>query len=252
MVSSSSTKPSYGVAISRGDGYWIDVYPGGWYTRNLVDEVTVSLTLGRSRIYILGSESTTATNNSGSSTVSINVGDSGSAGTTTGGDGGGGEGGGGGGCLAKGTKIIMYNNKIKNIEDIKIGELVIAYDENTKSFVPKRVFNAYYHRNTSAMMKVSFNDGTRLIITPGHPILTTRGWCSRDIQNSLIEHATLAKWLEIGDCVITNTGNKTITDIQNIVVPDNYISYNIEVQDCHTFVADNVVVHNLKPVHTKD
>jgi hypothetical protein len=36
-----------------------------------------------------------------------------------------------GGCFAKGTSILMDNNIIKAIEDIEIGEIVMAYDENT-------------------------------------------------------------------------------------------------------------------------
>jgi hypothetical protein len=36
-----------------------------------------------------------------------------------------------GGCFAAGTKILMSDNTIKNIEDIKVGDYIVAYDENT-------------------------------------------------------------------------------------------------------------------------
>ena len=38
---------------------------------------------------------------------------------------------GGGGCFSAGTKILLANDSLKNIEDIQIGDLVKAYDTET-------------------------------------------------------------------------------------------------------------------------
>ena len=35
-------------------------------------------------------------------------------------------------CFVKGTKITMFDYTTKNIEDVKIGDIVITYNEETK------------------------------------------------------------------------------------------------------------------------
>jgi len=44
------------------------------------------------------------------------------------------------GCFKYGTKILMYDYTLKNIEDIKIGDIVLGYDEKPKNNVSKRKF----------------------------------------------------------------------------------------------------------------
>jgi len=65
------------------------------------------------------------------------------------------------------------------------------------------------HHHTPRVISVIFSNGLVLNMTPGHPILTTEGWKSRDIENSLIEHNTIATWLNIGDTII-NISNDII------------------------------------------
>ena len=167
--------------------------------------------------------------------ITVNIGTSGSSS------------GGNGGCLAPGTKIIMANGSIKNIEDIKVGDLVIAYDEIYNQFIPKKVIKSYPHFNTPKLIEIKFNNGNKLLITPGHPIYTIEGWKSRDLQNSLYEHNTVASLLNINDYAIGfNNQQNQIISIKELYIPKDYTSFNIEVEDCHTFVANNIVVHNAK------
>ena len=158
-----------------------------------------------------------------------------------------GEGGTGGGCFEAGTQIIMADNSIKNIEDIKVNDYVYAYNEQTGLFEIHQVIKSYVHHNTPRVISVIFSNGLVLNMTPGHPILTTEGWKSRDIENSLIEHNTIATWLNIGDTII-NISNDIIqiVDIQEKNIPDNFDTYNIEVETCHTFLVNGLVVHNAK------
>ena len=152
-----------------------------------------------------------------------------------------------GGCFDKGTKITMSDGSIKNIEDIVIGDEVIAYNENTKCFEPRKVVKSYVHHNTPAIMDVYFENGETLGITPGHPMLSTNGWKSRDLLNSLLEHNTVATWLEINDEIINLYNDKVkIIDIIPRKIGSNYDTYNIEVETCHTYVAGGMVVHNVK------
>lgn len=38
-------------------------------------------------------------------------------------------------CVSKGTKIIMYDGKIRNVEDIKVGEQVMGDDSTPRNVV---------------------------------------------------------------------------------------------------------------------
>ena len=82
---------------------------------------------------------------------------------------------GGGGCFDAGTKITMANGLIKNIENIQIGDTVMAYNDENQKFEPRIVTKAYIHHNTPAVIDVHFADGTVLGMTPGHPLLSTDG-----------------------------------------------------------------------------
>lgn len=155
-------------------------------------------------------------------------------------------GGGGGGCFAAGTKIIMSDFTAKNIEDVLVGDEVIAYNEEKGLFESKKVIKSYAHYNTSRVIKVILSNNVVLKVTPGHPILTTEGWKSRDIENSLYEHNTIATWLNVGDQVIGYSGIVVVENIVEMEIPNNYITYNIEVEICHTYLADGIVVHNGK------
>ena len=151
-----------------------------------------------------------------------------------------------GGCFIAGTKIIMSDMTYKNIEDIVVGDTVIAYNELINSFEPRKVTKSYIHHNTPRVLDITLSNGLVLGITPGHPILTTEGWKSRDLENSIEEHGVIATWLNIGDIIIDYFGNVSIVNIQERDIPISYDTYNIEVEDCHTFLADGVVVHNMK------
>lgn len=35
-------------------------------------------------------------------------------------------------CFAKGTKILMWNGEVKNIEDVEVGELVMGDDSTPR------------------------------------------------------------------------------------------------------------------------
>lgn len=151
-----------------------------------------------------------------------------------------------GGCFAKGTKILMANNSIKNIEDIKINNLVMAYDEEKNIFIPKKVTKSYIHHNTPSMVRITFTNNDILELTPGHPLYSTNGWKSLDIENSLYEHGTIATLLHVGDEIIGINENKIVQSIEYLNIGVNYDSYNIEVEDCHTFLANGLVAHNMK------
>ena len=151
-----------------------------------------------------------------------------------------------GGCFAPGTQILMADYTLKNIEDIKIGEKVISYNELTQTFEPKTVNQSYVHHHTPYMIRLYFDNNFILDLTPGHPLLSVNnGWKSLDVTNSLYEHKTITTLLQFNDEIINISGNSKVIDIKILEINNNYDSYNIEVDTCHTFLANGFVVHNV-------
>ncbi len=107
----------------------------------------------------------------------------------------------------------MSDLSIKNIEEIQVGDIVMAYNDENNQFEPRKVTKAYLHINTPEMVDYTLSNGIVLHATPGHPLLSTDGWKSLDIENSLYEHGTVATLLKIGDEIIGINGNAVVIDI---------------------------------------
>lgn len=82
-------------------------------------------------------------------------------------------------------------------------------------------------------------------MTPSHPILTTAGWKSRNILLALREHHVATTWLNVGDEVICYGENAQILSIHDLIVPEHYDTYNLSIDDLHTYMVEGVVVHNV-------
>ena len=154
-----------------------------------------------------------------------------------------------GGCFSAGTKIIMADNSVKNIEDVQIHDMVIAYNDKEKQYELREVTKTFVHPDTYAIVEITLSNGIVMSMTPGHPILTTEGWKSLDLDNSVYEHGVETTLLNINDEVLGYNGNAFVTKIVNIDIPTNYTVYNLEVESCHTFLANGMVVHNTKAMH---
>lgn len=64
-------------------------------------------------------------------------------------------------CLAKDTKIIMYDGSIKKVQDIKVGELIMGDDSK-----PRKVLSLA--RGTERMYKILQNNGDSYIVNESH------------------------------------------------------------------------------------
>jgi len=64
----------------------------------------------------------------------------------------------------------------------------MAYNDETCTYEPRRVTKTFIHQNMPELVNIILSNGIVLKITPGHPILTTEGWKSLDIENSWYEH----------------------------------------------------------------
>lgn len=151
-----------------------------------------------------------------------------------------------GGCFAPDTKVLMADLTEKEIQYIKLGDMVMSYDEVSQVFMPKRVTKIYPHYNTPKIVKIIFQDNIAIELTPGHPILSQFGWRSLDTLNSLFEHGVVAKELQYNDIILGYNNNYSIQSIQEVNIGNNYTSYNLEVEDYHTFITNGIIAHNKK------
>lgn len=67
------------------------------------------------------------------------------------------------GCHIKGTKVLMYDGSVKNVEDIVIGDILMG-DDNTPRIVQE------LYNGTDQLYKVTLSNGDYQIVNSHHPI----------------------------------------------------------------------------------
>lgn len=132
-------------------------------------------------------------------------------------------------CFLNGTKIIMSDDTLKNIEDVKIGEYVKSYDEKTNKIVNGKVGHIFVHTK-DIMEDFYLVINNKLRVTAEHPIYRNGEWIK-------------AEDLKIGDKLKTyNKESFVISSIDRIY--EKEVTYNIYVEDYNTYFADEILAHN--------
>jgi RecA/RadA recombinase len=79
-----------------------------------------------------------------------------------------------GGCLLAGTKIKMFDGSLKNIEDVREGDLVKTL-EGAKpvehAWDPETLVDG-----SPECLQIEFDDGYTVVCSDKHPFLTNKGW----------------------------------------------------------------------------
>ena len=127
----------------------------------------------------------------------------------------------GGSCFVKGTKIFMSNGSERDIQDIIEGDLILSFDEKTKSFIPGVVTESLIH---PVMMDVPVAIvGGILEGTPSHPIFFNGSWS--EIKESEVDTKIVKKYI------------------------DNYYNLEVDAHDIfgssHNYIANGYVVSGL-------
>ena len=136
-------------------------------------------------------------------------------------------------CFVIGTKVLTPNGYL-NIENIKIGDMVLSKNEKTNEIEAKEVTKTFEHNYNGNTYKI-FTENSNVEATYNHPFyVKNQGWIE-------------AKDLKEGNILI-NADNEELK-IQKIEIIKNIKDikvYNLQVKDNHTcFVGlDKVLVHN--------
>lgn len=136
-------------------------------------------------------------------------------------------------CFIAGT-LVLTAAGYKAIEDIQLGDMVLAYDEETGETAYKPVVNLF--RNESKDWTGVTVNGTEIVSTPGHKYFLpeAKAWVS-------------AEDLKVGIKVLLSDGTYgIITKVRPIHYDEPQTTYNFEVEDFHTYyVGTGVLVHNM-------
>jgi|GEM_PF-1747790 len=138
----------------------------------------------------------------------------------------------GSGCFTAGTKIIMSDGSYKNIEEIRTGDIVKAFDIRKKKYTNAKVVNTFYHNSYEIPYYLIIN--SNLEVTPNHPMYINNKWIRADE-------------LKIGDSLLNKEGK--LVKVRSIdTIYKNAPVYNLEVDKYHTYFANGILVHNKNSV----
>ena len=136
-------------------------------------------------------------------------------------------------CFAVGT-LVATEDGLKPIEEIEIGDKVLAYDEDTGEQAYKKVVRLF--RNETYEWYHIFVNDEEIVCTGGHPFYSTK-------YGKFIA----AKDLETDDKLLFSNGEYGIINhIEVELLAEPQTTYNFEVEDFHTYyVGENeILVHN--------
>jgi len=139
-------------------------------------------------------------------------------------------------CFTADTLVIMADGTTKNIQDVKIGDVLKGETTNNKVLG--------FHQPKLDGKLYSFNDG-RYFVTEEHPFKTTNGWKSINPKKTEKENIGITVMeLKAGDALITEKGDVLLKTIKSKVGKDDTQLYNFKLDGDHTYYADGYLVHN--------
>jgi len=149
----------------------------------------------------------------------------------------------GGSCFIAGTKVLMADGTLKNIEDVKVGDKVKGYkgDNIVTRLDPTLLADRKLY---------SFNNNEHYFFTSEHPFMTEEGWKSikpeKTKERDGVElYKQLKGELKVGDKLITQNDPIEITSINSKVINNPQLPlYNFNVSNDNSYIADGYVVHN--------
>lgn len=146
-------------------------------------------------------------------------------------------------CFVKGTKVLMADNSLKNIELIREGDEVKSYDFESEKLISSKV-TKLISATHSNLIKIKFVNN-EIITTSDHPFWTDRNvWASIDAEkaNKSYTQKTKIENLKIGDKIFVPAKNIFIEIIEMETIKEQQITYTIELSENDNFIANEMLV----------
>lgn len=130
-------------------------------------------------------------------------------------------------CFLAGTPILMSDGSQKSIEQIRVGDIVVAFDQETETFKQDKVTELFEHKADKYLI-VNY----KIKVTANHLVYSKGGW----IQIGQ---------MQVGDMLLNAEGKpEAIISIEK--ASENVLVYNFELNPYHAYVAGGIVAHNKK------
>ena len=158
-------------------------------------------------------------------------------------------------CLWKETEVMMADQTLKKIKDIRVGDQVRTLDPETRQIGTAVVINQYVKTTTKRILKITFVDESELICTEDHPVLSVIGikktaWIkAKDLIEANHLCQEFAKLGQYCNVVYVQPGEniargglliKSIEDHPNVEIADITLD-----REPHSFITGaGLVVHN--------
>lgn len=146
--------------------------------------------------------------------------------------------------LAAGTKITMFDDKKKSIENLEVGDIVLSFNIKEKVYEEKKVksINKIMY---SRLVRVTLNSGVQLTMTNDCPFFAEKGWVSVDPEQTKVNKKYAdVKRCQIGEFAlfynVTSTDYVEISVIQGIMDPTQ--TYIIELEGDGAIIANGFLV----------
>lgn len=151
-----------------------------------------------------------------------------------------------GSCFVKGTKVMMADGSIKNIEDVQIGEQVVGQDGAINTVMD------YDHPMLDNRLLVGINESGPFM-TSEHPVFTKEGWKSYNTDDTMFAYPHLKDImvgnLKVGDEIKQYDGTWIkVESLEEHREADQQQVYNFILDGNHTYHADGLLVHNRDPL----
>ncbi len=145
-----------------------------------------------------------------------------------------------GGCFIAGTQVTLPDGSTQNIEDIKVGDKLLAR-EGVINTVQERFVIDY------EWSLFSFNDTEHYFFTDSHPFLTKEGiWKSMNPRLSMQESPGLhVELLQVWDTVVLEDRELYLFNIWEKKNQSQTV-YNFRLDGTHEYIADWYIVHNVE------
>lgn len=148
-------------------------------------------------------------------------------------------------CFVAGTKVTMGDKTNKNIEDVKVGEEVVTFNEEKRENEIKKVIDSLQPIHND-LVTYNFDNGIQITSTHDHPFYVNNFELASFKPNLTNERYGLnkeVKQIKEGDMVHLIDSNCTISSINELPI-ENTQTYIITVEDNHNFYANSILVHN--------
>ena len=141
-------------------------------------------------------------------------------------------------CIKQGTPILLGDSTYKPIENIRKNDIVYCYDDNGDLHKSKVLWKKKMGTKKCLCIHIELphKQNFEVVCTYDHQIRTDRGWVQ-----ALNLLGTDRIW-----CVtkLNNSFEPVYGQMTHMTLADKQVVYDIEVEEFHNFIANNICVHN--------